>query len=477
MGWGGRGKKGNGAGSWDYWHGSWQKDKNGAGNPPKTVLAPYDQQKVAAQNQGLVLVQGAEGADHGTTDTSLVKELQASVNAARKAESRVKKIAQEKQLRAAQWRQYEQEVRTAFLSERRRHFQQLAQLDADMERALTAQTEARAKVRLTAQGSLPADTGVEPEASIDVDPWMDCIAGWEEDHTSGDIALQEGLSRALHGPPAGGAPPPGDVHTPPRQVLLPRTPLRPAPSSAAAGAPANAQALGAQALASRVHRDLAVPEPGQAPHSQAASLRGPPLASVPDPVCQDAVSSACSLPVFRSATPGMPPASHGPSLPPGSLAASTRLQPFPPPPVASIRSLGDHYACVSPVLATSDPYVSTETSLRGVASPRFSASPPVTRPKTPKPRTAIKEGSKPTGPLRVRPSPEAHASKVDELRMAASAELGVHFGRSGQAATHPGGIAGHTDLTAHAPIVPGIVADDPDEDGELTAGSDLTTME
>ena len=151
----------------------------------------------------------------------------------------------------------------------------------------------------------------------------------------------------------------------------------------------------------------------------------------------------------------------------GGHVPTSRLQPFPPPRATAAQDVGQQYVCGSPVLATSC-VAAGEAHSRAV-SPCFSGSPPLHRPKTPKTRTAIKEGAKTAGLIRVRTSSETRATKVDELRMAASAHLGVTFGQQtsgqGQATATPAGITG-------------VLADDPGDDGGgLSAHSELTSLE
>ena len=184
------------------------------------------------------MIQVMKSSSHQGADDNLVRDLQACVNQARKAESRVKKILSDQALRAAQWDRYEKDVRTAFLSERKRHEANLEKLDAELSAALQAQEEARAKVRSAASGQRPATPA--PEAGTpSPDPWADVLMNWGDEPQMGDAALRSVLERALQQPPSavasGGHG--GDMMTPPRRIFAPRTPAVHVPHFGPQGGP------------------------------------------------------------------------------------------------------------------------------------------------------------------------------------------------------------------------------------------------
>ena len=241
------------------------------------------------------------------------------------------------------------------------------------------------------------------------DPWVACIAGWSEDATAGDAALQAMFARTLEGSPDLGsiAPPLAapDLQTPPRQVLAPRTPSRcPVPAAASA----QVRRLCEQ-RSSRCSPGLPQPELRSFSATSPSPARTcPPAAQVPAARADRAVLGAPQTPGAPQPladTFTAPPDQASLNAPPLGLprgqASASRLQPFPPPRVAAVPPAEPHYASGSPVLATSDPYVTGEDIHRRAVSPCFSGSPPLTRPRTPKPRSAVKEGAKPAGPFRV----------------------------------------------------------------------------
>ena len=104
----------------------------------------------------------------------------------------------------------------------------------------------------------------------------------------------------------------------------------------------------------------------------------------------------------------------------------------------------------SPVLATSDPDVVGRGTPSCSASPGHSCSPVAGKPRTPRTRVAVKDSSKPVGPIHHKDASDPRATQVEKLRSAASAQIGVAFGQDGPAAAS----------CAAPALVPTIIADD-----------------
>ena len=318
MGWDKKGQ--HGTDSWGYWSGSrqqapWKQDKqnkdksnNSTAAASKSVLAPYDQTKVGQlgqDSQALVQVISSSGS---AGDVGLVKQLQSCVNAARKAETKVKKLCQDKQVRIAQWRQYEQDVKSAFLAERQRHLSTLEQLEVDISKALTAQEDARAKVRAAAQAQGSEDVGMEPPSPEVRDPWADLVAHVDAEPLVDDAAVREVLARAFAASTPDSVPLPlGSVHTPPRRSAPVMTPQARRPGSAtlpAMSAPCNS-APAASGTSSRM-----VPFPAPRPKAPTAVTGhegqyfiGSPTAAVTDPYGQGYMEEAACLPIPSTSPP------------------------------------------------------------------------------------------------------------------------------------------------------------------------------
>ena len=221
---------------WGYWHGSyssWQRDKTDGRNQDskdnKALLTPYDQVKVDGQHaQGTEVSTANDQQWNGQGDHSMIRDLQTCPNQARKAENKVKRLGQERGQRAAQWASYEQEVRAAFLKERRRFQGDIEGIAKEMQQAAEAQEQARAKVRLAAQGSASLERPTSEEPAWDgADPWLELTADADEDPPAEDAALQEVLARAFSGAQGQGLSQgslEGMVPSTPPSRLLPRTP-------------------------------------------------------------------------------------------------------------------------------------------------------------------------------------------------------------------------------------------------------------
>ena len=105
-------------------------------------------------------------------EDGFIRELQACVNSARKAGTRVKKLLAGKCQRAAQWECCERGVCAEFSQEKALHQHDIEQIDDDRCKAMKAQDEARERVRQVAQGSRSNRLAAAMrEEEDDVDPW------------------------------------------------------------------------------------------------------------------------------------------------------------------------------------------------------------------------------------------------------------------------------------------------------------------
>ena len=138
-----------------------------------------------------------------TAEQSLVKDLQRALNGARKDEGRVKRVLSEKEKKIKLWEEWQRDVKSKFLQERKRHLHDLVTLDKELQDALSQQEVARALVRRVAaeeQGQEDSSQGpMETESEdcferlmmseIAADPWE-------------DFNSEEVLKRALSEAPA-----------------------------------------------------------------------------------------------------------------------------------------------------------------------------------------------------------------------------------------------------------------------------------
>ena len=405
MGWENRKKKeANSSGYWDYWHGAWYKDKPPPSRETKTLLVPYDQLQVDSRSQNAELEQmlSSTGA-HGSAD-SIVKSLQQCVNAARKAENRVKKLLSDKALKNAQWERYQKDVRAAFTAEKRRHNQHLEKLEQELLKAVEVQEEARTRVRLAAQGHSGGDEAMDAEEE-ETDSWLAQLMEDEAEPPPDDSVLQEVLARALQPASAEIMPTPcvapsAVPKTPQRQVIVPRTPV-PKPKVSRAKAPgilagAQASGPGAQAPGHAVPGfGPPLPTSSAGPSGACLQFTGAPCARPLQPppahdvgaigrdllsadALADRVLSAQSLGTSSHPQQVNVQPTPGPTL---TGAHSSRLTPFPPPRAPAACGMPGQYLGHSPSVV-SDPYVNATIGLAPAFSPARALSPPVSKPRT-----------------------------------------------------------------------------------------------
>ena len=298
---------------WGYWHGAyanWHRDKkDGQHKDNKSLLVPYDQMKV--EGGGTQSTEGSQAnhlQDAGDGGDGMIRELQTSLNAARKAESRVKKLLADRSQKTTQWESYEKELRSAFLKERKRHQSDLERIEKELRQAVLSQEEARARVRQAAQGSsgsfAVADKEMEAE---EPDPWLELTAVHEESPPEDEV-LQAVLARAMIGPHHGQGDRVGqDSLTPatPPTRGTPRTPkaampktgghgIRPPGSRLTPFPPPKRPKLGHELGEEDVlmGHTYAAADPYQSQHNAADSLASPPLGGPKTPKARSNVEHA-----------------------------------------------------------------------------------------------------------------------------------------------------------------------------------------
>ena len=359
--------------AWGYWPGAWSASQQAPwrGNPSQGSGIPaYDAQRSGKDDKSLST--GNEDAPT-LTEPGLLQDLQKAVNTARRTETRVKKIQQEKQLKTQQWKSWEADLKRSYAKEKARYTAALERLEADMQQALQAQEQARIAVRQVACGA--QDVEVSP-VRLDADREFDALMNaspvdpWDGEDQSQDAVLRRALAETMNQGQIFGA------HDPAVRAIT--TPLR--PTNATPRTPAQDKPLATQRR---------VAPPGQV---------------------QGLVSSA---------------------------AASSRLVPFPPPTKASgSQSCSEgqpppELATADPyVFKTLEellPVQSKGSPLGGTLT-----SPANGLPKTPKGRQSVKDAAKPTKPVR---SLGAHTSRealLEQKRSAATQHLDMMTGEVDQ---------------------------------------------
>ena len=143
--------------------------------------------------------------------------LQRVLTAARRAEVRVKKVAQEKDHLSIKWERFAEELKASYVKEKQRFLKDLDRNAKEMQDALTAQESARAAVRRSWEQVALGEEPVKPEAkSTSADQeWTAMQREWEAERAAD---LDGVLQRAM------GAPPPSGLTPPHPRMRHPRSP-------------------------------------------------------------------------------------------------------------------------------------------------------------------------------------------------------------------------------------------------------------
>ena len=140
-----------------YWHGVWSPSyRKGKGDGKDPKFPRYDAKKIenpCAPSSGVAPQQELAVQSEG----SLVGALQAHINAARKAESRVASLTQLRKQRAAQWSVYEADLQKSYQQEKDRYQKAMQKLDGDLQEAMVAQDRLGAVLKQAHAASLLSD--------------------------------------------------------------------------------------------------------------------------------------------------------------------------------------------------------------------------------------------------------------------------------------------------------------------------------
>ena len=102
------------------------------------------------------------------TEEATAKQVQAAVNVLRKAETRVAKIAGDQKTKAARFEEYERQIMTAFLSEKKKHADHQERMANELIDAQQHLAEARAALARTIEGATQPRA---MEQDSDLDEW------------------------------------------------------------------------------------------------------------------------------------------------------------------------------------------------------------------------------------------------------------------------------------------------------------------
>ena len=180
--------------SWPYWSGPWRQSSEEWGwhpQEPSAHFPSYDRMKGSGKMKG-----GKGSADYLGDDpeSQLVKTVQENINAARKAEQRVRALIATRNQKIEMWRQYLDGMKKAYLKELQRHQRDVDKIDGDLEGALAVQEDARKSLRNVFREGIE---GPREMRAGKEDGWRQMTEQWT--HESEQAHDSEGvLHRALH---------------------------------------------------------------------------------------------------------------------------------------------------------------------------------------------------------------------------------------------------------------------------------------
>ena len=162
-----------------------------------------------------------------------LNQLQAAINAARKAEQKVTRIQKQQALAQEQWEIFAQSLKDGWIRERERFMRDGERLSADLAAAMEGQQRARLAVHAVYAGHPLQGEPTAPEEVQEVEDagWDSMVGGWEREQRDGS---QEVLRRALESAQA--------IRTPVRSHIPSRTP----PPAERGGAPIGSPNFGSR---------------------------------------------------------------------------------------------------------------------------------------------------------------------------------------------------------------------------------------
>ena len=131
--------------------GKYKQDKGSSSSNASASFPNYQDVKVAAEtskNQDVISQDALSKDNEGADRTLYIRDVQKALNLTRKLDNRGRRLAEDKETRMAQWAQYQQDLRDAFLQQLQTYNKDIAKIDAELE-ALQDQKLA-AKQNLTA---------------------------------------------------------------------------------------------------------------------------------------------------------------------------------------------------------------------------------------------------------------------------------------------------------------------------------------
>ena len=174
-----------------YWRGSYRAWSPQHGKE-KSLFPAYDHQRHQRDHGA-----GQDGREHGGPKggaPSYVHMIQTSLNATRKAEMRVTTLERNLKDKKAQWVQYQEELKEAWIKESQRYERDVARMQEELEGAMKMQDAAREELRGVHHAAVHGSVPVRQEEDHG-DTWEAMMAEWRSSCAAG--TPEEVLRRAM----------------------------------------------------------------------------------------------------------------------------------------------------------------------------------------------------------------------------------------------------------------------------------------
>ncbi|CAE7466685.1 ANK1, partial [Symbiodinium sp. CCMP2456] len=179
-------------GKWQYWSGSWPSSPRWQrGASSRDTELRYDSVDVSSSGVEPQPVRTMEHmeATFGEGGTVLAQEIQKSLNQARKADIRVRKVRESVELRKKQWAAYARQMKNSFLKQRQSHEADLKKLEQEEAEATAAGRDAAEHMQaLALYGVAPVAEEGQPHDTA----WEQLLTAAEPEQPASEF-----LSRAL----------------------------------------------------------------------------------------------------------------------------------------------------------------------------------------------------------------------------------------------------------------------------------------
>ena len=160
--------------TWSYWHGSWKhkKDNNSKDQPSFPVYSQTPLPPSAPFNEAIAVGDDVEKETVG----NYMKGLQKALTACRKADAKMRRIQELKDTRDQQWAQYQRDLKSSFLAQKKQFQRDMETLNQDLRKAMEVSQAAVQAVQNFAQGQAVSDAVM---AAVPAEACREAEDAWE----------------------------------------------------------------------------------------------------------------------------------------------------------------------------------------------------------------------------------------------------------------------------------------------------------